>query len=455
MDVKRSEEIAANRLKLITPLLDTALDKDKRQQMKEELCFQTGFSERTIRRYLQDYNEKGFEGLKPKNAGRSGQSIIPEEVIQEAVQLRREVPKRSISEIIKILEWEGKAEPGMLKRSTLQDQLTYRGYSSRQMRTYHEGTTGARRFQKPWRNYLWQSDIKYGVFIDGKPTYMVCFLDDATRMILHSEFYMTLDQKIVQDCFRKALMKYGAPDSVYFDNGKQYRTNWMQRACGKLGIRLLYCRPYAASSKGKVERYNQTVDSFLREVQVAKPKSLEELNRLYNVWMEECYLHKAHSALDKGMSPYEDYQSDSKKIRLLSPEEIADAFLDYEKRKVDKSGCINFMGMKYEVELGIHMVGKTVDVIFDAADVSAVSIECPGIASCSAKPLKIQSHSGPRPRMPEHLQPIEVETSRMLNAAQKRNVQREKNHKMALSFKGLQEPFSNSNPIEKTGDGNV
>ena len=69
----------------------------------------------------------------------------------------------------------------------------------------------------PWRNYLWQSDIKYGIYIGGKPTYMVCFLDDCTRNIMHSEFYDTLDQSIVQDCFRKALLKHGAPDCVYFD----------------------------------------------------------------------------------------------------------------------------------------------------------------------------------------------------------------------------------------------
>ena len=436
MDKRRSEEIAANRLKLITPLLDKTMDKEKHQQTKEELCLQTGLSERTMRRYVQLYEEQGFEGLKPKSAGRGGNSIIPEEVIQEAIALRREVPKRSINDIIKILEWENIVEPGVIKRSTLQDQLTYRGYSSRQMRTYTESTTGARRFQKPWRNYLWQSDIKYGIYIDGKPTYMVCFIDDCTRFILHSEFYPTLDQKIVQDCFRKALMKYGAPDAVYFDNGKQYRTNWMQRACGKLGIRLLYCRPYAASSKGKVEKYNQTVDSFLREAMLAKPKTLDELNSLYDVWMEECYLHREHSALE-GKTPHEVYYGDSKELKMIPSKEIAGAFLSCEKRKVDKSGCINFEGMKYEVEMGLHMIGKTVDVVFDAADISKVTIECEGLEPCYAIPLKIQSHSGTKPSLPEKLTKKEAEDSRLLNAAAKINRERVKIHKTALSFKGI------------------
>lgn len=449
MDKRRSEEIAANRLKLITPLLDSTLDKEKLNQLKGELCLQTGLSERTIRRYKQAYEESGFEGLKPKNAGSGGRSIIPEEVIQEAIALRREVPKRSINDIIKILEWEKVVEPGFLKRSTLQDQLTYRGYSSRQMKTYTESTTGARRFQKPWRNYLWQSDIKYGNFIDGKPTYMVCFIDDCTRFILHSEFYPTLDQKIVQDCFRKALIKYGAPDSVYFDNGKQYRTNWMQRACGKLGIRLLYCRPYAASSKGKVEKYNQTVDSFLREAYIAKPKTLDKLNQLYSVWMEECYLHKKHSALE-GKTPYEAFHGDSHELKMLSTQEIADAFLSCEKRKVDKSGCISFEGIKYEVEMGLHMIGKTVDVVFDTADISKLTIECSGLAPCSAVPLKIQSHSGSKPKLPERLTKKETENSRLLDAASAKNQERKKIHKTVLSFKEMLDIT-----VDKAGGSNV
>lgn len=52
--------------------------------------------------------------------------------------------------------------------------------------------------------------------------------------MLHGQFYPVLDQVIVEDCFRQAVLKYGVPESVYFDNGKQYRTKWMTRACSKL-----------------------------------------------------------------------------------------------------------------------------------------------------------------------------------------------------------------------------
>ena len=98
--------------------------------------------------------------MKPK--GRTGSNkngAIPEHLLEQAILLRKEVPSRSVSQIIQILEWEGLAEPGQIKRSTLQDKLTERGYSSRQMRLYSQTGAAARRFQKRHRNQLWQSDI--------------------------------------------------------------------------------------------------------------------------------------------------------------------------------------------------------------------------------------------------------------------------------------------------------
>ena len=105
---------------------------------------------------------------------------------------------------------------------------------------------------------MWHSDIKYGPFLtingEKKQIYLVSFMDDATRYVVHGEFYDSLDQTVVEDCFRKAVLKEGLPRRVYFDNGKQYRTKWMDRACAILGIKLLYAKPYSPESTGKIER---------------------------------------------------------------------------------------------------------------------------------------------------------------------------------------------------------
>jgi len=294
-DQKKAEEIAALRMQLLSHLLAEGLDAGKARQIKAQIQEQTGISERTLRRYLAQYRTDGFGGLKPKGRGRKPKDAIPSDILEQAILLRRQVPGRSISQIIQILEWEGLAEPGEIKRSTLQEKMAERGYSSRHMRLYADTGTAARRFQKKYRNQLWHSDIKYGPYLpigkDGakKQVFLVTFVDDATRYVLHGQFYPVLDQIIVEDCFRQAVLKYGVPEKVYFDNGKQYRTKWMNRACAKMGIRLLYAKPYSPEATGKVERFNRVVDSFLAEAAIEKPKTLDRLNDLFQVWLSECY----------------------------------------------------------------------------------------------------------------------------------------------------------------------
>jgi hypothetical protein len=285
---------------------------------------------------------------------------------------------------------------------------------------------------------LWQSDIKFGPYLPIGPNgakqqvYLVVMLDDATRFVLHGEFYPTLDQSIVEDCFRQAVQRYGTPEAVYFDNGKQYRTKWMSRTCSKMGTRLLYAKPYAAESKGKVERFNRIVDSFLGEVSLSKPQTLEKLNEQFQVWLSECYQNQPHSALGENISPETAYRSDPKTIRFLDDATIADAFLHAETRRVDKSGCINFMGKKYEV--GLPFIGHQVNVIYDRSDISVLTIESEGHEPWTAKELVIGERAGKRPKLPEHLGPLPAQNSRLLTAAVNQHKGREARTVAAIRY---------------------
>jgi putative transposase len=257
-DQKKSEEIASQRVQSIAPLLQPALDPATYQTLKDQIAAETGLSERTIRRYVNHYRQNGFSGLKPKGKAKAttNRASIPVEVLEQAIQLRREMPSRSIAQIIRILEWEGRCAKGQIKRSTLQDQLAARGYSSAQMRMYGERGLAARRFQRQHRNELWQSDIKFGPHLkigpkgESVPVYLVVFIDDATRFVVQASFFTSLEQRIVTDAFRQAIRLHGAPDRVYFDNGKQYKSKAMIRTCSKLAIRLLFAKPYSPESKG-------------------------------------------------------------------------------------------------------------------------------------------------------------------------------------------------------------
>ena len=83
------------------------------------------------------------------------------------------------------------------------------------------------------------------------------------------------------------------------------------------------------------------------------------------------------------------------------------------------------------------MIHCTVDVVYDSADSSILTIECKGFPPCQAKPLIIRSHSAAKPKLPEHFEKTEPASSRLLNAAKSKNEEREKIRHTAISFSDL------------------
>ncbi|WCK52521.1 Mu transposase C-terminal domain-containing protein [Aneurinibacillus sp. Ricciae_BoGa-3] len=100
---------------------------------------------------------------------------------------------------------------------------------------------------------------------------------------------------------------------------------------------------------------------------------MDRLNELFQVWLAECYQGKPHSALGEKTSPESAFRSDRKALRFINPDELANAFLHCETRKVDKSGCISFMDQKYEV--GLPFIGRQVHVVYDPSDLEQLTIE--------------------------------------------------------------------------------
>ncbi len=431
-DKKRANEVAEGRMAVIAPLLAPGLDQASIRQIRDRIIEREGISERTIDRYLKSYLQKGFAGLVPSGKSQDAAYKIPAALLDEAIALRKELPSRSVPTIIQILEMEGKAEPGFLKRTTLQDALARKGYSSSMMRIYQDRGYASQRFQRTHRMDLWQGDIKYGPILDlngvKTQTYLSCLIDDSTRFIVHAEFYASLEQGIVEDTLRKAVGKYGAPRRLYFDNGSQYRTHWMKRACLLMGTRLIYAKPRNPQGKGKQERFNETVDQFLAELSLQLPTSLRELNDRFNAWLSECYQTAPHSAL--GTSPEIAFKSDSMPLRFLDTDVLTRIFLHCEQRKADKSGCISFKGKSYD--LSVQYAGRIVDVCYDPSDISVLTIECPGSMPFRVVERKVGEHVARRPQRPAP--EVEADRSRLLDATDKAYRSRNVDRQRAISY---------------------
>ena len=122
------EEEALRRFQLISPLLQADLDDAKRIQLRKKIAEENHISVRSLYRYEKAFSERQFTGLKPADREKHRSQKLPENfefLLEQAIQLRKEVPERSVAQIIYILETEGLAAPGALKRSTLERHWSY------------------------------------------------------------------------------------------------------------------------------------------------------------------------------------------------------------------------------------------------------------------------------------------------------------------------------------------
>ena len=135
--------------------------------MREDIASRNGISLRSLYRYEAAFKKEGFSGLKPAERLKQHSAKLPDnfkEILEQAVQLKREVPTRSVNQIIYILELEGWAPVGTLKRSTMQRHLYNARFGQKQMQMYRDArNSSSKRFCKPHRMMLIQGDIKYGI----------------------------------------------------------------------------------------------------------------------------------------------------------------------------------------------------------------------------------------------------------------------------------------------------
>ena len=435
-DKRDPRDVALKRYAQIAPLLEDGLEPaEARRRRAEILSKEEAVSERTLRRYLAAYREKGFDGLCPKKRTDAGKTrAVAREVLEEAAALKQELPQRSVQRIIEILEGEGRAKRGALRPSTLARHFAKLGLM--EMPKVPKG--GFRRFQKEHRNCLWQADLKYGPYLPdpknpGKRTrtYLLAFIDDYSRLVPHGEFY--LDQKLpaLEDCFRKGILKRGIPDCVYVDQGKIFVSRWFRMACARLKVRHLVAKPYSPEAKGKIEKFMQFVDTFLSEVNLRPLSTLKELNEAFQAWLEEGYNHRPHSALAPGETPAAIFAGDVKKLRFAATKELREAFLWEADRKVDKTGCFKLVGKLYDA--GAELAGKSVEIRYDPFALDEVEIWRRGRKERTAKELVLN-----HPREAPAAKPAATPSgSRYLDVLEQKAKERRKNRLGAISFREL------------------
>jgi putative transposase len=167
----------------------------------------------------------------------------------------------------------------------------------------------------------------------------------------------------MEDCFKRAILRYGRPLSVYVDRAKIYSSKQFDTLCATLGIQHIPGTPYYPEGRGKIERFFQFVQSdFLPELAQSTVPHLALLNESFLAWLEVVYHRKVHS--ETGQAPLERFrQDDGPLTRSTDPTELRQAFLHRASRTVTSTATFPFHSNRYRV--AAYLRNQKVELRYD------------------------------------------------------------------------------------------
>lgn len=380
--------VALFRLSVLGPLASREhFSRGELKQQLGELAEQTyqipqsnrvKLSPKTIERWYYLWQRAGIEGLAPKARSDKGLSQIESGIQALVLTLKKEKPSRSLNSLIAILESSGHIAKGGLTRASLHRFLKQHALSRRTVSDAN--TIERRRFVAQNAGDIWQGDVMHGpmVTINGvqRKVYLVSFMDDASRLLTHSAFYLGETALDIEHALKQAVLKRGLPKRIILDNGAAYRSSSLLGICARLEIRLVFCKPYEPQGKGKLERWHRTVrEQFLNELTEEALSSLDGLNTRLWSWVERVYHRRAHSGLEECMAPLTRWQVDLNHVRPLGNKggHIDDIFYHRCTRKVKKDGTISWDGKCFEVPY--QLTGQSVTLVIDPHAQSIMKVE--------------------------------------------------------------------------------
>lgn len=326
------------------------------------------FTWRTISTWLYRHKKNGIATL--ENKTRSDKDAYRKvQVSQLAEAIHEVLPTLANNKsgiIPKSVLYRALLQRGLFVRTQLAPTTFYR-----MIRTHHllndEAVQKQRlSFAMQFANQLWQADTLYGPSIkqaDGqwKKTFLIAFIDDASRVITHAEFFYRDNTENMVQAFRSALYKRGKPERLYFDNGANYSAKEILQACVRLDIHLSHAPIRDGAAKGKIERFFRGFrDRFL----TLHPHfaNLEELNRATHAWVEGEYNAKFHSGIQ--MPPIDRFNLDRNRIKFLNDDAYtAEVFFLEEVRKVSKTNVFSMFSQRYECPVDLR--DKSIQVRYD------------------------------------------------------------------------------------------
>ena len=229
-----------------------------------EVAAQIGVARQTVHRWLARYRDEGLGGLMDRShRPEFCPHQSPVEVEAAVCELRREHPRWGSRRLAHVLGRSGMAP--VPSASTVYRILVRHGLVDAKARRRRR--EDYKRWERDAPMALWQLDIVGGVFLaDGTEIKVVTGVDDHSRFCVIASACVRATGRAVCLAFARALERYGVPEEVLTDNGRQFTARFgrggevlFDRICRDNGIVHRLTQPASPTTTGKVERFHQTL----------------------------------------------------------------------------------------------------------------------------------------------------------------------------------------------------
>ena len=310
------------------------------------------FTWRTIQTWYYRYKNHGITAMENQSRADKGttRKVTPEEVLEA---INSALPHFHGHAPNKTAIYRFCIEKGLLKANQIARNTFSRMVNKYELLKKDPGENKIRQaFSMQYANQLWQADTMFGPHIGGRQAKLIAFIDDASRVLCHGEFFFEENVDSMVRAIRSAFYKRGLPEQLLVDNGSIYCCQEITLICARVGCILRHTAVRDAAAKGKIERFFRRVrDQFL--VRKLDLTSLDELNKQFTHWVEQDYNAMVHSVLD--MKPIDRFGVDLARIRFLSPSEDTDElFYAEDERHVKKDNTFSFRGKRYETPIDLR-----------------------------------------------------------------------------------------------------
>jgi hypothetical protein len=281
-------------------------------------------------------------------------------------------------------------EQGVLQESKASLTTVLRYIKANHLRRQEVAPTDRKAFEMERANDCWQADSSAGpvITVDGRKrkTWLICFLDDASRLVTHGGFFFNDNSVNVQIVFKKAVLKFGVPKRVYVDNGPGYINHQLQWICASLGVVLIHTKPYSPQEKGKCERLFRTIkDTWINGLNWNDYHDLPSLNRALTEFLSQEYNTHVHSVIQT--TPVQRWETDIQTVRFLPQDIIEDSFLHRITRRVNNDAAIPINNQLFETPP--QYIGQKINLRYSPGEKISVAyiFNEKAMAVCSIYPL--------------------------------------------------------------------